>query len=99
MERDRSEIVDEGGAFGRSAFRTIDVDVGFDEEAKVYYVLSSSLPGLNIETPTFEQFVEVALDAAPDLIGDKREDARSTFVAPCSAPCGTRIKCDDGPRT
>ena len=45
------------------------VRVGYDVEERVYFVLSSDIPGLNIETDSFEEFVEVAMDAAPDLIG------------------------------
>ncbi len=45
------------------------VRVGFDAEEHVYFVLSSDIPGLNIETETFDEFMEVVADAAPDLVG------------------------------
>ena len=45
------------------------VRVGYDAEEHVYFVLSSDIPGLNIETETFDEFMEVAADAAPDLVG------------------------------
>ncbi len=45
------------------------VRVGYDAEEHVYFVLSSDIPGLNIETESFEAFIEIAKDAAPDLLG------------------------------
>ena len=44
------------------------VRVGFDEGAHRYFVIHSDIPGLNIETDTFEEFVNVAQDVAPDLL-------------------------------
>jgi len=44
------------------------VRVGFDEGEHRYFVISSDIPGLNIETNTFEEFVNVAQDVAPDLL-------------------------------
>jgi predicted RNase H-like HicB family nuclease len=41
------------------------VNVGYDETERRYFVLSSDIPGLNIEAGTFEEFVEAAQDAAP----------------------------------
>jgi hypothetical protein len=35
------------------------VTVGYDEAARRYYVISSDIAGLNVETDTFEEFVEV----------------------------------------
>jgi hypothetical protein len=45
------------------------VNVGFDEATRRYYVDSTDIPGLNVETETFEEFVEVVLDVVPDLLG------------------------------
>ena len=42
------------------------VQVGY--EAGRYFVLSSDIPGLNIETSSFEEFCEVAADVTPDLV-------------------------------
>ena len=47
------------------------VRIGYDETEHRYYVLSSDIPGLNIEAETFEAFIEAAQDAAPDLLQDK----------------------------
>ena len=55
------------------------VRVGYDAEERVYFVLSSDIPGLHIESETFEQFVEIAIDAAPDLVGAKAVGASITF--------------------
>jgi len=45
------------------------VTVGFDEESRRYFVINSEIAGLRVETATFEEFVEVTKDVAPDLIG------------------------------
>ena len=55
------------------------VSVGYDEAEHRYYVLSSDIPGLNIEADTFEEFVEAAQDAAPDLVGDHAAGAKIKF--------------------
>ena len=57
----------------------IDIDVGFDTDANVYFVLASDLPGLRIQMPTFEGFIEVAMDLAPDLMDDPSAGARLRF--------------------
>ena len=44
------------------------VKVGYEEAEHRYFVISSDIPGLNIEADTFEEFVEAAQDAAPDLV-------------------------------
>jgi hypothetical protein len=49
----------------RKAFKII---VGYDAAAKIYFVQDSDLPGLHIECSSFEELVEIAVDAAPDLI-------------------------------
>jgi hypothetical protein len=53
--------------------------VGFDEAEHRYYVLESDIPGLHVETATFEEFVEVTRDFAPDLIGDRAAGAKIEF--------------------
>jgi hypothetical protein len=55
------------------------VSVGFDEAEHRYYVLESDIPGLHVETETFEEFVEVTKDFAPDLIGDRAVGAKIEF--------------------
>ena len=51
----------------------------YDEAEHRYYVLSSDIPGLNIEADTFEAFVEAAQDVAPDLVGDRALGAKIKF--------------------
>ena len=46
------------------------VSVGYDETEHRYYVISSDIPGLNVETNTFEEFVDIFNDFAPDLVRD-----------------------------
>jgi hypothetical protein len=53
--------------------------VGFDEAEHRYYVLDSDIPGLHVETATFEEFIEVAKDFAPDLIEDRATGAKIAF--------------------
>ena len=55
------------------------VRVGFDEAEHRYYVISSDIPGLHIETATFEDFVAVATDFTPDLVGDRAAGAKIEF--------------------
>jgi hypothetical protein len=55
------------------------VTVGYDEAARRYYVLSSDIPGLNVETDTFKEFVEVVQDVVPDLVGDHATGAKIKF--------------------
>ena len=57
------------------------VRVGFDEAEHRYYVLDSDIPGLHVETATFEEFIEVTKDFAPDLIGDRAERSENRVQA------------------
>ena len=50
------------------------VKVGFDEEERRYFVKHSEIPGLNVEAETFEEFVDVASDLAPDLLASREVD-------------------------
>lgn len=45
------------------------VHVGQDSETHRYYVDASDIPGLNVEADTFEEFVNIVQDIAPDLLG------------------------------
>jgi hypothetical protein len=53
--------------------------VGFDEGERRYYVLRSDIPGLHVETTSFEEFIEVTKDFAPDLIGDRAAGTKIEF--------------------
>jgi hypothetical protein len=55
------------------------VYVSFDEAENRYFVLSSDIPGLNIESDTFEGLVEAAQDVVPDLVGDRAAGAKIKF--------------------
>jgi hypothetical protein len=55
------------------------VGVGYDKASQRYYVLSSDIPGLNVEEETFEAFVDVVLDVAPELIGSDLIGAKIVF--------------------
>lgn len=55
------------------------VSVGYDTVERRYFVISSDIPGLNIEAATFEEFVEAARDAAPDLIADRTGESKIRF--------------------
>ena len=55
------------------------VKVGFDETERRYFVLSSDIPGLNIEADTFEAFVEAVQDVAHDLVGAKADGSKIRF--------------------
>jgi hypothetical protein len=55
------------------------VTVGFDEAEHRYYVLSSDIPGLHIETETFEEFIDIVRDVMPDLVGDNAAGAKIRF--------------------
>ena len=64
------------------------VIVGFDEVEHRYYVLDSNIPGLHVETQTFEEFVEVTKDFAPDLLGDRAAGRKSSSSEKSLSPGG-----------
>ena len=55
------------------------VHVGHDVEQGVYYVLSSDIPGLNVEARSFVDFVDITRDLAPDLFARKVTGASIRF--------------------
>jgi hypothetical protein len=55
------------------------VGVGYDAAKHRYYVLSSDIPGLNVEGDTFEAFVDIVLDVAPELIESDLMGAKIVF--------------------
>ncbi len=55
------------------------VRVGYDERLHRYFVLETDIPGLNVETEDFEEFVEIVRDVAPDLLGASVTGANITF--------------------
>ena len=55
------------------------VRVGYDESLRRYFVLDSDIPGLNVESEAFEDFIEIVRDVAPDLLGAAVAGANITF--------------------
>jgi hypothetical protein len=55
------------------------VGVGYDKAKHRYHVLSSDIPGLSVEEETFEAFVDVVLDVAPELIGRELIGSKIVF--------------------
>ncbi len=55
--------------------RLIIVKAAFDAEARVWFVESSDLAGLNVEAPTIELLTSKISDAAADLLDACDEDA------------------------
>jgi hypothetical protein len=55
------------------------VSVGFDEANHRYHVLSSDIPGLQVETETFEDFVDIVRDVTPELVGDHAAGTKIRF--------------------
>jgi len=58
---------------------TFTVHVGFDEAEHRYYILESDIPGLHVETETFEELIEVTKDFVPDLLGSRSVGAKIEF--------------------
>ncbi len=44
------------------------VNIAHDDEHGVYFVVSSDIPGLNIEAPTLDELVTIVKDVATDLL-------------------------------
>ena len=55
------------------------VHVGHDVEQGAYHVLSSDIPGLNVEARSFEDFVDITRDLAPDLVAQNVTGASIRF--------------------
>ena len=62
------------------------VRVGFDLEHRRYFVVESQIPGLNVETTDLGEFVAIAQDAAPDLLGEHERDAKIRFTVDVVVP-------------
>lgn len=56
------------------AGRLIVVKAVWDEEANVWFVGHSDLPGLNVEAPTVEQMMQKLRDAIMDLLECEDDD-------------------------
>lgn len=49
------------------------VDIAFDDDAKVYFVAHSDIPGLSLEAKTIEALEDAIRQAAPDLLALNRD--------------------------
>ena len=57
------------------------ITVQYDPENQVFFTCESDIPGLNVETRSLDEFVEVALDLAPDLLPEEAVIAIDFHVA------------------
>jgi len=55
------------------------VTVGFVQVERRYFVVECDIPGLTLEADTYEELVEAAQDAAPDLVGGSAAGAKVLF--------------------
>ncbi|MEJ0093112.1 MAG: DUF1902 domain-containing protein [Methylocella sp.] len=52
------------------------VKIHYDDEKRIYFVSSSDIPGLHVESETFDQLIEIVRDLASDLLpGDRALEA------------------------
>ena len=56
-----------------SVMRSFRVDIAFDDDAKVYFVANSDIPGLSLEAGTLEALEKAIQEAAPDLLELNRD--------------------------
>lgn len=61
--------------------RTFAVKAVWDEEAQVFYA-QSDIEGLHIEAASLDEFEEIMLDAAPELIMANHRTASEIFEHP-----------------
>ena len=54
--------------------RSYTVTAEWDDDAQVWYVVESDIPGLATEAPTQAQLIQHILELAPDLIELNQED-------------------------
>jgi hypothetical protein len=55
------------------------VHVAFDEVERRYCVVDSDIPGPHADTDTREDMIEVTMDFAPDLVGERAAGAKIEF--------------------
>jgi hypothetical protein len=70
---------------------TYTVTVAFDDENRRYITVDTDVPGLTVETDTFEEFVEVAMDLIPHLLGSAADGAAIEFTMVMHAPQNDRV--------
>jgi hypothetical protein len=59
--------------------RTFKVTAAWDPEAKVFYS-QSDIPGLVVEAESFDEFLSVVQDLAPDIIAANIPDAKAPYT-------------------
>lgn len=62
------------------------VTATWDPEAGVFYS-QSDIPGLHVEAATFDEFVALVRDLAPEMIGDNLPQAKGPFVVRIEGRC------------
>jgi predicted RNase H-like HicB family nuclease len=58
---------------------SLTVKIGYDAAEHRYFVISSDIPGLNVEADTFEELVEVTQDVALDLVPNRDGETKIRF--------------------
>lgn len=71
-----------------AAADALEVHLAYDEEAKVWYIAQSDIPGLQLEADTPVRLLERIIEAAPELI---------ELNAPPQAPDGSNLRGPDRP--
>jgi Domain of unknown function (DUF1902) len=62
------------------------VTATWDAEAGVFYS-QSDIPGLHVEAPTFDAFVALVRDLAPEMIADNLPQAKGPFAVRIEGRC------------
>lgn len=62
----------------------------WDEDAGVWYVKATDIPGLNVEAETLEAFREIIADLAPDLVAANLGADGSAGMQPIIVKAETR---------
>jgi hypothetical protein len=74
-------------ALKESFMRVAVVKAGFDDEAGVWWVEYSDIPGLQAEGETFEAFCQNVADATGDLVIGKGAGAEDIYVEIIAHAC------------
>lgn len=60
------------------------IEIQKDEEENVYFVQTSTLPGVHLETESYDEMLEVICDVVPELLvsnlGYSEQELSSVFV-------------------
>lgn len=53
----------------------------WDADARVWFVKATDIPGLIVEAATFEEFIDVVQDVAPDLLESEEQGPAPISIA------------------